>query len=202
MSLRLYKTAAEHALRAGIIIADTKFELGIDPDGNLVLGDEALTPDSSRFWPGETYEPGRAQDSFDKQFVRDYCETTGWDKTDPGPELPGRRRPGHAQEVPRGVRAADHDPVPRLPRRPERGARVRATVLVRPKPGILDPQGEAVGSALGHLGFEVQDARVGKVIDLEVEAADAAAAKAQVEKMCEQLLANPLIESYEIEIVG
>jgi len=88
VSLRLYETAADHALRAGIIIADTKFELGIDSDGNLVLGDEALTPDSSRFWPGETYEPGRAQDSFDKQFVRDYCETTGWDKTDPGPELP------------------------------------------------------------------------------------------------------------------
>jgi phosphoribosylaminoimidazole-succinocarboxamide synthase len=88
VSLRLYKTAAEHALAAGIIIADTKFELGLDSDGKLVLGDEALTPDSSRFWPGDTYEPGRAQDSFDKQFVRDYCETTGWDKTDPGPELP------------------------------------------------------------------------------------------------------------------
>ena len=88
ISLRLYKTAADHALRAGIIIADTKFELGLDVDDNLVLGDEALTPDSSRFWPGETYEPGRSQDSFDKQYVRDYCETTGWDKTDPGPELP------------------------------------------------------------------------------------------------------------------
>jgi phosphoribosylformylglycinamidine synthase subunit PurS len=79
---------------------------------------------------------------------------------------------------------------------------LRATVLVRPKPGILDPQGEAVGSALGHLGFEVNDARVGKVIDFELEAADAAVAKALVEKMCEQLLANPLIESYEVEIVG
>ncbi|HEY2353550.1 MAG TPA: phosphoribosylaminoimidazolesuccinocarboxamide synthase [Gaiellaceae bacterium] len=87
-SIRLYKTAADHALKAGIIIADTKFEMGLDADGNLVLGDEALTPDSSRFWPGDTYEPGRAQDSFDKQFVRDYCETTGWDKTDPGPEIP------------------------------------------------------------------------------------------------------------------
>jgi len=75
-------------------------------------------------------------------------------------------------------------------------------VLVRPKPGILDPQGEAVGSALGHLGFEVGDARVGKVIDLEVEASDDALAKALVEKMCEQLLATPLIESYEVEIVG
>ncbi|MHB8470656.1 MAG: phosphoribosylaminoimidazolesuccinocarboxamide synthase [Gaiellaceae bacterium] len=84
----LYEAAADHALASGIIIADTKFELGYDGDGNLVLGDEALTPDSSRFWPADTYEPGRAQDSFDKQFVRDYCETTGWDKTDPGPELP------------------------------------------------------------------------------------------------------------------
>jgi phosphoribosylformylglycinamidine synthase len=73
---------------------------------------------------------------------------------------------------------------------------------VRPKPGILDPQGEAVCSALGHLGFEVQDARVGKLIDLEVEAADDDAAKAQVEQMCEQLLANSLVESYEVEILG
>ena len=79
---------------------------------------------------------------------------------------------------------------------------MRATVLVRPKPGILDPQGEAVGSALGHLGFEVSETRVGKVIDLELEAPDATVAKALVEKMCERLLANPLIESYEVEIVG
>jgi phosphoribosylformylglycinamidine synthase len=75
-------------------------------------------------------------------------------------------------------------------------------VLVRPKAGILDPQGEAVESALGHLGFSVSDARVGKVIDLELEAADAEAAKAEVEKMCAQLLANPLMESYEVEILG
>jgi phosphoribosylformylglycinamidine synthase subunit PurS len=79
---------------------------------------------------------------------------------------------------------------------------MKATVLVRPKPGILDPQGEAVGSALGHLGFDVRDARVGKVIDLELDAADEAAAKAEVERMCEELLTNPLIESYEVEIVG
>jgi phosphoribosylaminoimidazole-succinocarboxamide synthase len=84
----LYSAAAEYALERGIIIADTKFELGYDRDGTLVLGDEALTPDSSRFWPADAYEPGRGQDSFDKQFVRDYCETTGWDKTYPGPELP------------------------------------------------------------------------------------------------------------------
>jgi phosphoribosylformylglycinamidine synthase subunit PurS len=79
---------------------------------------------------------------------------------------------------------------------------MRATVLVRPKAGILDPQGEAVSSALGHLGFCVSDARVGKVIDLEVAASDEPAARAEVERMCERLLANPLIESYEIEIVA
>jgi phosphoribosylformylglycinamidine synthase PurS subunit len=77
---------------------------------------------------------------------------------------------------------------------------VKATVLVRPKPGILDPQGEAVESALEHLGFAVSGARIGKVVDLEVAATDPAEARAQVEKMCEQLLANPLIESYEIEL--
>ncbi|HET7573363.1 MAG TPA: phosphoribosylformylglycinamidine synthase subunit PurS [Gaiellaceae bacterium] len=79
---------------------------------------------------------------------------------------------------------------------------MKATVLVRPKAGILDPQGEAVESALEHLGFAVSGARVGKVIDLELETEDAAAAKTQVEKMCEQLLANPLMESFEVEIVG
>jgi len=79
---------------------------------------------------------------------------------------------------------------------------MRATVLVRPKTGILDPQGEAVGSALGHLGFQVRDARVGKVIDLELEAEDEAEAKAEVKQMCERLLANPLIESFEIEVTA
>jgi phosphoribosylaminoimidazole-succinocarboxamide synthase len=88
VAIELYRTAANHAATRGIIIADTKFELGLDTNGNLVLGDEALTPDSSRFWPADSYEPGRAQDSFDKQFVRDYCEQTDWNKSHPGPELP------------------------------------------------------------------------------------------------------------------
>ena len=88
LSLRLYRFAADHAFSRGIIIADTKFEFGLDRDGQLVLGDEACTPDSSRFWPADQYAPGRAQPSFDKQFVRDFCERTGWNKTYPGPELP------------------------------------------------------------------------------------------------------------------
>ena len=88
ISLELYRFASEYAAKRGILIADTKFELGLDGGGNLVLADEAFTPDSSRFWPADEYEAGRAQPSFDKQFVRDYCESLGWDKTPPGPELP------------------------------------------------------------------------------------------------------------------
>jgi phosphoribosylaminoimidazole-succinocarboxamide synthase len=88
VSLDLYRFAADYALARGIIIADTKFEFGVDGEGRLVLADEAFTPDSSRFWPAAEYEPGRPQPSFDKQFVRDYCESLGWDKTAPGPELP------------------------------------------------------------------------------------------------------------------
>ena len=87
-ALALYRFASAHALERGIVIADTKFEFGLDSEGTLVLGDEAFTPDSSRFWPADEYAAGASQPSFDKQFVRDYCESLGWDKTDPGPELP------------------------------------------------------------------------------------------------------------------
>ena len=87
-ALALYRYAAGYAEARGIILADTKFELGVDRDGVLVLGDEALTPDSSRFWPAATYAPGGPQPSYDKQYVRDYTEGLGWDKTYPGPEVP------------------------------------------------------------------------------------------------------------------
>jgi phosphoribosylaminoimidazole-succinocarboxamide synthase len=87
-SIALYRFAAAHARERGIIIADTKFEFGLDEERRLVLGDEALTPDSSRFWPADEYRAGGAQPSFDKQFARDYCESLGWDKAEPGPELP------------------------------------------------------------------------------------------------------------------
>ena len=87
-SLRLYSEAHEYAAQRGIIIADTKFEFGLDKDGELLLIDEVLTPDSSRFWPANEYEPGRSQPSFDKQFVRDYLETLDWDKQPPAPAIP------------------------------------------------------------------------------------------------------------------
>jgi phosphoribosylaminoimidazole-succinocarboxamide synthase len=86
-SLRIYNFARDYALQRGIIIADTKFEFGLD-NGKLILIDEVLTPDSSRFWPADQYQPGRSQPSFDKQFVRDYLETLAWGKTPPGPKLP------------------------------------------------------------------------------------------------------------------
>jgi phosphoribosylaminoimidazole-succinocarboxamide synthase len=88
ISLELYRLASAHAAEHGILIADTKFEFGVDGEGRIVLADEAFTPDSSRFWPADAYAPGVPQPSFDKQFVRDYCESLGWDKTPPGPELP------------------------------------------------------------------------------------------------------------------
>jgi phosphoribosylaminoimidazole-succinocarboxamide synthase len=87
-AIALYQFAASHALERGIIIADTKFEFGVDESGSLVLIDEALTPDSTRFWPVDTYAPGSSPPSFDKQFVRDYLETLDWDKTPPAPHLP------------------------------------------------------------------------------------------------------------------
>ncbi|MGH8530558.1 MAG: phosphoribosylaminoimidazolesuccinocarboxamide synthase [Nevskiales bacterium] len=88
ISLRIYKEAADYALTRGIIIADTKFEFGLDKNGKLVLIDEVLTPDSSRFWPADSYQPGKSPPSFDKQFVRDYLETLDWNKTPPAPKLP------------------------------------------------------------------------------------------------------------------
>jgi phosphoribosylaminoimidazole-succinocarboxamide synthase len=87
-SLALYTRAAEHARERGVILADTKFEFGFDADGTLRVGDEVLTPDSSRFWPADGYAPGRSQPSFDKQYVRDWAAGTGWDKKPPAPAIP------------------------------------------------------------------------------------------------------------------
>ena len=88
LAIAIYRRGSEYAMRRGIIIADTKFEFGLDTDGKLYLIDEVLTPDSSRFWPADQYQTGISPPSFDKQFVRDYLETLGWDKTAPGPDLP------------------------------------------------------------------------------------------------------------------
>jgi phosphoribosylaminoimidazole-succinocarboxamide synthase len=106
LSIAVYQNAADYALEHGIIIADTKFEFGLDMTGRLVLGDEVLTPDSSRFWPVDEYTPGASPPSYDKQYVRDWLETLDWDKTPPGPEIPA--------EVVQGTRARYVDAYERL----------------------------------------------------------------------------------------
>jgi phosphoribosylaminoimidazole-succinocarboxamide synthase len=120
LSIELYTFAADHARERGIILADTKFEFGRDSAGRLVLGDEALTPDSSRFWPADGYEPGRGQPSFDKQYVRDWASSSGWDKSPPAPAIP--------DEVVEGTRARYVDAYERITGEPfdkwlERSAR-------------------------------------------------------------------------------
>ena len=87
-SIELYSLAAERTRECGVILADTKFEFGLDGDGQLIVGDEVLTPDSSRYWPVDGYEPGHGQPSFDKQYVRDWASASGWDKRPPAPSLP------------------------------------------------------------------------------------------------------------------
>ena len=103
-AIALYEFAAAHALARGIIIADTKFEFGIDESGRLTLIDEALTPDSSRFWPVDTYAPGTSPPSFDKQYVRDYLETLDWNKTAPGPKLPAEVIRGTSEKYEEALR--------------------------------------------------------------------------------------------------
>ena len=104
VSLKLYTEAAEYALKRGIIIADTKFEFGVDDKGTLTLIDEALTPDSSRFWPADQYTPGISPPSFDKQYVRDYLETLDWNKKAPGPKLPQEIREKTAEKYQEALR--------------------------------------------------------------------------------------------------
>ena len=106
LSIAIYERAADHARERGIILADTKFEFGRRPDGTIVLGDEVLTPDSSRFWPADGYEPGRGQPSFDKQYVRDWATASGWDKSPPAPEIP--------EDVVEGTRARYVDAYERI----------------------------------------------------------------------------------------
>ena len=174
-----------------MILADTKFEFGFDADGALTLGDEVCTPDSSRFWPADEYEPGRGQPSFDKQYVRDWASGTGWDKTPPAPAIPDDVVAATRERYVTAYEKLAGEPFSRLA-----GARggVRARVLIRPKAGILDPQGQAVERALPALGFAgVRNVHVGRLVELDVED------PAQLPAMCEQLLANPLIEDYEIQ---
>ena len=182
VSIDLYSHAAEHAAERGIILADTKFEFGRHAGAEVVLADEVLTPDSSRFWPADRYGPG-ALAALLRQAVRPRLgRRGGLGPLAAGAGAAGRRGRADPRQVRRGLRA-DH------------GAQLlRARVLIRPKEGILDPQGKAVERALPALGFDgVEHVRVGRMVELEAESAD------RLDELCEKLLANPLIEDYEIE---
>ena len=189
ISIELYEFGAAHARERGIILADTKFEFGRRPDGTIVLGDEVLTPDSSRFWPADGYEPGHGQPSFDKQYVRDWASSVGLGQDPARAGAAGGRGRQDARAVRGRLRAHHRRALPGV----AGPLRVKVSVLIRPKAGILDPQGQAVERALPALGFDgVSDVRVGRLVELEV--ADAS----EVGAMCEKLLANPLIEDYEV----
>ena len=113
-SIAVYLRASEHARERGIILADTKFEFGLAPDGTLVLGDEVLTPDSSRFWPVDGYEPGRPQPSFDKQPVRDWATASGWDRSPPAPAIPDEVVEGTASRYREAYERIVGEPLRRL----------------------------------------------------------------------------------------
>ena len=154
-----------------------------------------MTPDSSRYWPLADYEPGRPQPSFDKQYVRDWARSTGWDRLPPAPAIP--------DEVVQAARGRYLEAYEMITGEPlnawlEKGrCEMRARVLVRPKAGILDPQGEVVERALPALGFDgVANVHVGRLIELDVED------PTRLAEMCERLLANPLVEDYEVELLG
>ena len=155
LTLELYRRARAHAEGCGILLADTKLEFGTS-EGRVVWIDEAFTPDSSRFWPRDGYEPGRAQPSFDKQYVRDYLETLDWDKRPPGPPLTGRRGDPHPRKVPRSLRAPDRHIAhgarrvePRTRRRAVRTitALVRSMAQTRRHRGTIGPPPSAVPAA-------------------------------------------------------
>ena len=167
-----------------MILADTKFEFGLDEDGELVVGDEVLTPDSSRYWPAEGFEAGRGQPSFDKQYVRDWAAAQRLGQAAARAGDPrGRRRRAPARAT---SRPTSGSPASRSRRGSERtGSRVRARVLIRPKAGILDPQGAAVERALPALGFAgVANVHVGRLVELDVE--DPGAAGADVREAARQ----------------
>ena len=188
--------AAEHAREHGVILADTKFEFGLDGRGELVVGDEVLTPDSSRYWPADWYQPGRAPAEL-RQAIR--ARLGGSERLGQAPARAGaarRRRGRHARALRAGLRAPHRRAIRRVACAHRRSGGVRARVLIRPKAGILDPQGEAVERALPALGFDgVANVHVGRLVELDVPD------PAELAAMCEKLLANPLVEDYDVELL-
>ncbi|MDO4784614.1 MAG: phosphoribosylaminoimidazolesuccinocarboxamide synthase [Propionibacteriaceae bacterium] len=199
LTLAIYTRAERIARERGIILADTKFEFGLRPDGTLVLADEVLTPDSSRFWDADSWRPGQATPSFDKQYVRDWlAHSSGWDKSTgaPPPALP--------PEVVETTRRRYLEAFERLTGREFRYAKPMATVVVNvmPKPEILDPQGKAVTGALTRLGFKGLSVRQGKRFEVSVDGDVTDEVLAKISDAAEKLLANTVIETFDVVVEG
>ena len=191
---RSTRSPPTHARERGVILADTKFEFGLDAEGELVLGDEVLTPDSSRFWPADGYEAGPRRS---RASTSSTCATgrrgTGWDKTPPAPAIPDDVVAGDARALRRGLRAAS--PASRSTRGSS-GSRRREgrACSSAPRPGILDPQGQSRSSAR----CPRSASRASPTSTSAGWSSSTSRTPAQLEAMCEKLLANPLIEDYEI----
>ena len=240
LTLRLYIRAERIARERGLLLVDTKFEFGRRADGTIVLGDEVLTPDSSRYWDVEAYEPGTPMDSFDKQYLRDWVtRDSGWDVDSgaPAPELPDdvvagtreryvetyRRLTGEefvpasrpqdvepeAAEVAHDLADAEATDTPLVAQAADTDAAeeqaveqptAMVVVDVMPKPEILDPQGKAVTGALKRLGYEGLSVRQGKRFEIEVFGELTDERLDQIVKAAETLLANTVIEEYEVSV--
>jgi phosphoribosylformylglycinamidine synthase PurS subunit len=157
------------------------------------------TPDSSRFWPADAYAPGGPQPSFDKQYVRDWLDASGWDREPPAPELPAEVVEGTADRYREAYERLTGEPFEAYRERRGLPMRFAVEVLVTLKPGLADPQGKAVEGSLPSLGWtNVSGVRVGKHIRLDVEATTEDEAKAQTQEIADRLLSNPVIEESRI----
>ena len=210
-ALAIYERGAALAEARGIILADTKFEFGLTPDGELLLIDEVLTPDSSRYWPAEDYAVGGSPPSFDKQYVRDYYLTLDWDRTPPAPPFPVPGHRGDPAALCRGLRTA-HRPILRRRGtadsldRDERSARLmtqyEARIDVEPSPRHPRPAGRHGREGAPGARVHERDAGLGGQVHPagRRRRERGHAARAQVDEMCHRLLANPVIEAFTISI--
>jgi phosphoribosylaminoimidazole-succinocarboxamide synthase len=214
LTLALFARGARIAAERDIILADTKFEFGRRADGTIVLADEILTPDSSRFWDAAQWTPGAQVPSFDKQYVRDWLAyDSGWDKTSdtPAPPLPtsvveatrDRYLEAYNRLTGRQFAAAKAGTTPAALLHEAAGRyqpKTRYIVDVMPKPEILDPQGKAVTGALTRMGYEGYSVRQGKRFEVETTRGESAAVLAEIQAFAEALLANTVIENFAVSV--
>ena len=209
LTLAIYRRAEEVARERGIILADTKVEFGRRADGTVVLADEVLTPDSSRFWDAASWQPGVRLDSFDKQYLRNWLALdSGWDKASdtPPPALPDHVVTATRERYLDAYQRLVGEPFGPMPSSAVADARISpmATVVVdvMPKPEILDPQGKAVTGALARLGYDGLTVRQGKRFEVTVEGEVTDEVLAQISDAAEKLLANTVIEQFTVRVAG